>query len=113
MGRYSPFIYRHSRIHGQESSDFPFFPLFLDIRRLFDLGAHCPPLPSLSVLMETGAVPTFIHLVLTQELQIFITSKGVDWVTKATGQNQGGRIRQGGAAAAERGLGLPELTRKR
>ena len=50
----------------------------LDLRIFLYLGDHCPPLPLLLVSMENRAVPTFVQFVLTQKLQAFINSKGVD-----------------------------------
>ena len=55
----------------------------MDLRIFLHLGDHCPPLPSLSLSMENGVVPTFVQFVLTQELQTFINSEGVDWVAGA------------------------------
>ena len=54
-------------------------------QNIFMFGWSLPPPPPLpgAFAMNQEAGPTFIKFVLTQELQTFINSKGVDWVAKA------------------------------
>ena len=72
-----------AEFRGSESPDFPFFFGHFDSRIFFTFGCslRTQPLAGLPLsIIDNGAVPTFVQFVLTQELQTFINSKGVEWV---------------------------------